>query len=116
MELLKEVAKNSAGVAVLELSGINDMLIQSSDNKVMKYVKLGTGWTLIDDAFNLMDNGRLKAQEGDLVWYLDELVFNSAIIGALDTTGVATRINQATNQVLPFGSANEYIKTNNKIT
>lgn len=109
MEITKEILRNAVGVAVLEISGVNDMLLRSSDNRVMQYAKLGLGWTAVDDALVMLDHGQSHAQNLDGVWYLDQTAFNSAMIAGLDISGVAQRINDASKNVLPFGEYNNYV-------
>jgi len=99
MDILKDLGKNAAAVLAMEVVGVSDMIIKPSDSRLVRNLKLGGVWTGVDIGLDYVDTKQVQMQ---WQWYLDSITYNSAIVSALDYSGLASKITSAVQ--LPFDS------------
>lgn len=102
--LSMEIVNNSIGVFASEALGIQDKLISPNDNQLIRYVKMGVVWELIDEAILLFKHGTSHLVEGNYYIVVDDVFFNSATWGLLEQTGVGSRVNDSLENKLPFSN------------
>ena len=86
------VAENALSVAALEALKINDLIPDNNNNPMSRYVKMGAMWTLADELVIMLRTGTSHFQEGNYYFLLDQLFVNSALYGAIETSGVGEMV------------------------
>ena len=82
-----QVIDNALGVFATEAVGVSKMLEKPNDTQVVKSVKNGLLWTLIDELILYMRTGNAHLLNGDYYFVVDNVFFNTAVWQLLSTNG-----------------------------
>lgn len=98
-----QVVDNALGVFATEAVGVSKMLEKQNDSQVVKSVKMGLLWTLIDELILYMRTGNAHLLNGDYYFWVDNTFFNTAVWQLLSTNGLGARLDTALDGINPVG-------------
>ena len=98
------VLDNALGVFASEMVGIQDKLSSPNDSAMMRAVKMGVLWEIIDEGILLVKHGSSHLLEGHYYVVVDDIFFNTATWAALERSGLGYKVTEAIDSKLPFSN------------
>lgn len=103
MQLLKEIGENAVALFVMDKLNASEMVINPNDSEMVRSIKSGAIWTGVDDIVHFYNTGGLHLMQGDTAFYLDDTVYNTAVIYGINAMNL-TQVVGSISDKLPFGT------------
>ncbi len=97
------ILEDSVAVFASEALGIQQKLMMPGESELMRTVKSGLIWALLDEAVLLFKYGTSHLIEGHYYIFVDNAFFNTATWYLLSASGIGERVTSSVDGISPFG-------------
>lgn len=99
---IMEVGEQALAVSLMEALKVEEKLLGSSNSAAAKYFKMGLIWSLADEIITFLKTQQSLLLNGQYMLFIDQTLFSSAVVGAIEVLGIGERVVDLAEGTLPF--------------
>jgi hypothetical protein len=102
--VLWTIGEEALMISIVEALKVEEKLLGSGGSPAAKFFKMGVVWTLADEIITFLKTQQSMLINGEYFMFIDQVLFSSATVAAIEMLGIGERVVDLAEGVLPFSN------------